>query len=107
MTIVIVKIFNLYWRRTPMGISSSSPFSYYSYYDNGCCITHNITRKGSKHPEPQCMAGRIKLKRYPFEGSGCKFPETLTQRIVTNLKVPILAGAPPPRYPGDEPDDGC
>ena len=75
----------------------SSSFSYYSYYDYGCCITHNITRKGSKHPEPQSMAGRVKLKRYPFEVSGFNFPETLTQRIATKLKVPILARAPPPR----------
>ena len=53
------------------------------------------------------MAGRKKLKRYPFEGSGCNFPETLTQTIATSLKVPILAGAPPPGYPGDKPEDGC
>ena len=85
----------------------SSLLSYYSYYDYGCCITHNITRNTSKNSEAQSVAGRSKLKRYPFEGSGCKFPESLTQTIATNLKVPILAGAPPPRYPGDKPDDGC
>ena len=52
------------------------------------------------------MARRMKLKRYSFEGSGCKFPETLTQTVLTSLIVPILAGAPPPGYPGDKPVDG-
>ena len=32
-------------------------------------------------------------------------PETLTQTIAKNLKVPILTGAPPLRYPGDKPED--
>ena len=46
------------------------------------------------------------MKRYPFEGNGCKFPETVTQTVSTSLRVPILAGAPPPGYPGDKPVDG-
>ena len=50
--------------------------------------------------------GRNRLKRYPFEGSGCKFPDTFTQTISTCLRVPILAGAPPPAYPGEKPVDG-
>ena len=29
----------------------SSPLSYYSYYDYGCCIAHNITRSTSKNSE--------------------------------------------------------
>ena len=40
------------------------------------------------------------------KGSGCKFTETLAQIVSTSLKVPIRAGAPPPRYPGDKPVDG-
>ena len=46
------------------------------------------------------------LKRYPFVGSGCKFQKTLIQTISTSLKVPILAGAPPPGFPGEKPVDG-
>ena len=80
--------------------------SYLNHLDYGCCITHHITRKKRQHREAESNAGRKKLKRFPFEGSGCNFPETLTQTISTNLKVPIFAGAPPPGYPGDRPEDG-
>ena len=39
-------------------------------------------------------------------GGHCKIPETLTQTISTSLRVPILAGTPPPGYPEDKPVDG-
>ena len=84
----------------------SSAFSLMNLYDYACCITHSISRKKCENRKVNSKAGRKELKRYPFEGSGCKFPETLTQRISTSLKVPILAGAPPPAYPGDKPVDG-
>ena len=48
----------------------------------------------------------MRLKRYPFERTGCKIPETLTQTISTSLRVPVLAGALPPGYPGEKPVNG-
>ena len=83
----------------------STALSLLNLYDYACCITHNLARKKRQDREVNSNAGRKKLKRYPFEGSGCKFPETLTQTVATSLKVPILAGAPPPGYPGDKPAD--
>ena len=84
----------------------STALSLLNLYDYACCITHNLARKKRQDREVNSNAGRKKLKRYPFEGSGCKFPETLTQTISTSLKVPILAGAPPPGYPGEKPVNG-
>ena len=77
-----------------------------SLYDYACCITHSICRKKSNDWEQSSNAGRKMLKRYPFAGSGCNSPESLTQTVTTSLRVPILAGAPPPQYPGDKPVDG-
>ena len=74
----------------------SSAFSLMNLYDYACCITHSVSRKKCEDREAKSKAGRKELKRYPFEGSGCKFPETLTQRVSTSLRVPILAGTPPP-----------
>ena len=71
---------------------------------NACCIRPLKTRR-KPNGAPASIRGRNMLKRYPFEGSGCDFPESLIQRVCTNLKVPILAGAPPPGYPGNKPDD--
>ena len=54
----------------------SSAFSHMSLYDYACCITHSISRKEYNDCEARSKAGRKMLKRYPFEGSGCKFRET-------------------------------
>ena len=77
-----------------------------SLHDYPCCISHSKIRKKSRDRVPISSIGRNKLKRYPYEGSGCKFPDTFTQTISTCLRVPILAGAPPPAYPGEKPVDG-
>ena len=84
----------------------SSAFSYMSLYDYACCMTHTKSRKKSDDRERNSKAGRKRLNRYPFAGSGCRFPETLTQTVSTSLRVPILAEAPPPGYPGDKPVNG-
>ena len=75
-----------------------------SLYDYACCI-HPLKTRRKPNGAPASTRGRNMLKRYPFEGSGCDFPESLMQRVSTNLRVPILAGAPPPGYPGDKPVD--
>ena len=87
-------------------IYKSSAFSYMSLLDYACCITHVQSRKKNNYLEINSKVGRKSLKRYPFEGSGCTFPETLTQTVSTTLKVPIIAGAPPPAHPGEKPVDG-
>ena len=71
------------WRSPALG--------HLSLYDYPCCITHSKVRKKSRDREPISSVGRNKLKRYPYEGSGCKFPDTFTQTISTCLRVPILA----------------
>ena len=86
------------WRSPALG--------HLSLYDYPCCISHSKVRKKSRDREPISSVGRNRLKRYPYEGSGCKFPDTFTQTISTCLRVPILAGAPPPAYPGEKPVDG-
>ena len=83
-----------------------SVFPYFSLYDYACCITHTKVRKKTHDRVGDSNVGRKRLKRYPFEGTGCKFQDTLIQTISTSLKVPILAGAPPPGYPGEKPVDG-
>ena len=87
-------------------IYRSSPLSLMSLYDYACCISHVQTRKKKNYLEIDSKFGRKRLKRYPFEGSGCKFPETLMQTVSTGLRVPIIAGAPPPADPGEKPVDG-
>ena len=87
-------------------IYKSSAFSYMSLLDYACCITHVQSRKKDNYLEINSKVGRKSLKRYPFEGNGCTFPETLTQTVSTTLKVPIIAGAPPPAHPGEKPVDG-
>ena len=84
----------------------SSALAHMSLYDYACCISHSKLRNKSQDREPISSVGRKRLKRYPFEGRGCKFSETLIQTISTSLKVPILAGVPPPGYPGEKPVDG-
>ena len=84
--------------------SYASP--YFSMYDFACCITQTKVKKRIHDRVEESNVGRKRLKRYPFEGTGCKFQETLIQIISTSLKVPILAGAPPPGYPGEKPVDG-
>ena len=56
----------------------SSALGHLSLYDYPCFITQSKIRKKSHDREPISSAGRNRLKRYPFEGSGCKFPETFT-----------------------------
>ena len=77
-----------------------------SYLDYACCVCHSKTNINNSLNERYTKVGRKALKRYPFEGSGCKIPESLMQTISTCLRIPILAGAPPPGYPGDKPVDG-
>ena len=84
----------------------SSAFPFFSLYDYACCITHTKVRKKTHDRVGDSNVGCKRLKRYPFEGTGCKFPETLTQTITTCLRVPILAGVPPPGYPGEKPVNG-
>ena len=87
-----------------MYIYRSNEFEEMSFHDYGCCIRPLKTKRkpnGASAP----TRGRNMLKRYPFEGSGCDFPESLMQRVTTNLRVPILAGAPPPGFPGIKPDN--
>ena len=79
---------------------------YLTLIDYACCISHSKLRKKCNDREPISSVGRKRLKRYPFVGSGCKFQETFIQTISTSLKVPILAGVPPPGYPGEKPVDG-
>ena len=86
-----------------MYIWRSSELAEMSLYDYACCIRQLKVRNRPSGSIPVSNYGRNKLKRYPFEGSGCNFPESLMQTVSTNLKVPILAGAPPPSYPGDKP----
>ena len=87
-------------------IWKSSEFSQYSLYDYSCCVCHTKSCKNKNGNERYTNVGRKTLKRYPFEGSGCKLPESLMQTISTSLRIPILAGAPPPKYPGEKPVDG-
>ena len=87
-------------------IWKSSEFSQYSLYDYSCCVCHTKSRENKNGNERYTIVGRKTLKRYPFEGIGCKLPESLMQTISTSLRIPILAGAPPPKYPGEKPVDG-
>ena len=86
-----------------MYIYRSTEFEEMSLYDYACCIRPLKVKKRPNGSIPVFRRGRNMLKRYPFEGSGCDFPESLMQRVTTSLRVPILAGAPPPGYPGQKP----
>ena len=63
-----------------------------SLSDYACSIDPSKTRR-KPNGAPASTRGRNMLKRYPFAGSGCDFPESLMQRVSTNLRVTILAGA--------------
>ena len=56
----------------------SSALEYLSLYDYASCINLRKVKKRSLDREPISFAGRERLRRYPFEGCGCKFPETFT-----------------------------
>ena len=86
-----------------MYIHRSPSFDAISLYDYACCVRTSKDRTDSNQRRSQYMAGRHKLKRYPFQGSDCDIPESIYQTVTTNLRIPILAGPSPPGYPGDKP----
>ena len=51
----------------------SSALEYLNLYDYASCITHRKVKNKSHDREPISSAGRERLRRYPFEGCGCKF----------------------------------